>query len=1332
MLNGHSFHSLPTVRKAAEKVAAQIVSDLASSDADVVVKSVDLLYMIVKEQSPLGIFTLDSSTLQLLAAGLLNVIKNSENTVPTVSKAFDCLLDSFMECVWSSVVPQIANVLFKLSVRRGNCRLPIGRVVALIERLSCMQFSECDVESWTCITLFALKLALDCDVSVGKAGLNFMRYLASSKTSFSSEIQFAEAAMLILESSAPLLKVERGLHLIAVCSCLLQCCFSSPTLDGHRLVTSFAKAMLPVFSSSEKRLQIAAFCLWDELVQAMAIAEKEMFRAETVQQLMLPYIQVKFVGRNDRLVKMKSWWNLLLNFREHLEDHFEMVCYPFLKFCLGADDSGAPTADLNIEGNDQDVTVDYLPEVLANFLLTNPSGHFDFPRLAPLPVPCFSKVPTVADHADIILEALLVVAPLCCDGQKDFVTACWVTIFDCVGAASGVIAQERRYALCERCVVQFGHFLHKCQIHTDELTVLLSLLVPRYMHFPLLQLPLVEENHRTVSFVGLYLISIVLCKDRASSVDLVRTRKLKNWLNTNVDEIVKLIILDDRASQLLACFYEEAVMLLADDYCCALYYAWRSIVTSLLGNWDKVEKEATSKLSLWLSYAFKHAPYLNKQVELKCVFNHWRLLLDVCPPNSFEMLCIQLVNMAEFSDNSNLSGQNAIFLHCCTKMLCILVSKLGLHTRGPVNWQSPEVPAKTLRQECGHACLRFYCFLVRAFATELQESNHAISAFDEATLIGLFQFVKDVCLTIRDRNEIIAVLKHLTASVSHLVVISDSFVQFSKRTLREQIYPYVQFCLGTVKRRYHGPYDPAFLRIIAQLLTTLLCHKYVNMRRLGLRFWQQTFRNCPLTLPCLRQLKDALERSSSLSCLSDSSPEIEWSTSATGVSVTPCASRKLSPPLNVKMNCGSVLSKKRSKNAENVSPKRRFVVSGNAHDQLVGIRRQLLPGKELGENSPIFIALPSPTKLPLVARMPRISNGSDAPLSAVSASNEDIFDSNTISTINVGETSLRRSQPSTDTQDVDNICNGQMSSESVVGNGQVPNLPSCASSTSCQDSEIERSSPCNSLHEGSTDDVFSSSSGIVTETISSTTSTIEYGNCNSAAPLFPELIDCAESVDILAPLLTSSVCCAGLRKVFNDCSIHTIGDFARLSSYAVQKFPIKEPKVSLAKSALRRLHTLLTATGVRMSSSDVTLTEDAVHFAAKSSGPSILSSEAIETLRGAIKNASNLLENCQKGQSVVVLLTAAEILESSAKDLIHAVKRHLTLFLLSAIPSELTVLRLRTNNLRVITLLKFISYADPSALNRASLYLRRSYSRGTKNITCNIENFHSDYFLMFV
>ncbi|CDW55947.1 hypothetical protein TTRE_0000422101 [Trichuris trichiura] len=700
MQSAYSPHSSPTV-KAARKMARQIISDLASSDVDVTKKSVDLLYMVVKEQSSLGVFTLDSSTLQLLAAGM-------------------------------------------------------------------------------------------------------------------------------------------------------------PSLDGNRLVTSFAKAMAPMFSSTEKRLQIAAFCLWDELVQAMAVAEKEMFRPETIQQLMLPYIEIKFTGRNDRLIKMKSWWNLLLNFREHLEDHFEAVCYPFLKFCLEAENSGASTADLNGGENDQEVTVDYMPEVLANFLLVNPSGHFDFPRLAPLAVPCFSKVSTVANHADIILEALLIVAPLCCDGQKEFVNACWVTIFDCVGAASGVIDQERHYALCERCAIWFGYFLQRCQVRADELTVLLSLLVPRYMHFPLLQLPVVEENQRTVSLVGLYFISIVLSKDRASSV---RSRKLKSWLNTNLDQIVKFLVLDDCAAQLLACFYEEAVILLADDYCYALYYAWRSVVTSLLHNWDKVEKDAASKLWLWLSYAFRHAPYLNKQVELKYVFNHWTLLLDVCPSTCFEMLCIQLIDMAELSANCNLPGQ--------------------------------------------------------------------FSASDETTLIALFQFVKDVCLTIRDRNEIIVILKQLTASVSRLVVISDSFVQFSKRSLLEQD------CVGIVL--ISGFQGGAQLYFFPKILDR----------------GDATF-----------QIK----------------------------------------PLNGNMTCNSVLSKKRLKGAENVSTKRRFVVSGHANDHLVDIRRQLLPGKD-SEDSPIFIALPSPAKLPLVARMPRIPNGSPAPLSTISPSNEDIFDSNTISTINIHETS---------------------------------------------------------------------------------------------------------------------------------------------------------------------------------------------------------------------------------------------------------------------------------------------------------------------------------------
>uniref|UniRef100_A0A5S6Q0K5 Telomere-associated protein Rif1 N-terminal domain-containing protein n=1 Tax=Trichuris muris TaxID=70415 RepID=A0A5S6Q0K5_TRIMR len=1249
--------------KAADKVAAQLVSDLTSSNADVRINSVNSLHMVIKDQCSLGLFTLDSSDLQLLAAGLLNVIKHDESTTLTVYKAFQCLLDSCMECTWPSAMQEIVNAA-----------MPSSRLTALLERFFSDQFSEYSGETWSCIALLALKLALDCDISVGKCGLKFMRCINSSKCLLSKNAQFVGAALLILESSAPLLGTEHGFHLIAVCSCLLQSYFDSVSFYGNSLVVSFAKAMAPIFSSMDARLQIAAFSLWDQLVQVVDIAQDELRGDESIVQLMKPYLQVKFHGHNDRLAKLKSWWNLLLRIRDRLEDHFDTVCYPFLKFCLEADDAESTISY-------ESATIGYLPEVLANFLLVSPSDYFDFPRLAPLTLPCFSKIATVAAHANIVLEALSSVSYLCDDDKKDFVSACWVTVFDCIGATRVAIPEETYWILCERCALFFGQFLQKCKIHIDELTALLDLLTPRYIHFPPMRLALVEDKQCVVSSIALYFISIILSKDRVCSSDLIRKQGFKDWLNTHLDQVVKLIELDDSAAQWLACFYKEASVLLSEDYCVALYFSWRSIVASLLQNWIAIGNEATSKLWLWLSYIFKYAPDLKQEVELKCVFDDWTLLLDMCPSALFESLCIRLIDVADFSLRFHSSHQSATFFLCCARMLCILVNKFSIYGTGIFKWPSPKDSSKTLSQEGGHATLRFYCFLVRVFVTELQQKKRTVSTCDEATIIALFEFMKDVCSTVRHPDEIVAVCKHLTAPISQLLDISDSFVEFSKRSLHEQVHLYLQVSLGTVKKLCRGQFDSAFLKIIAHLLTSLLCHSYMNLRRLAIRFWQETFRDYPLTLPCLGQLKDALERSMSFGDLGDSSPEIEWSTSTASASLPIASRRQRSANTSFDPSAGnktraSVIVKKRLKGVQHVSSKRRYIVSRSSRHKLVDVRRLLFPVRDSSENSPVFIALPSPAKLPLVTRMPCASNTNvetrnSAPLLAITPSDEDIFKSNAVTETNIEGASKRLPQcllNFTDLQTVEaqkgskfyrDSCIGELFSGTGQGNsnsdGRLLHVSSTTHSPRCP---REQPSTRNSLHQlmDPTCAPPRSSSGALTQEAISWTSPVQLERCDIAGSLFPELSNCSETVDVLVPLLTSSTCCPGLRKVLNECGIHTIGDFARLSAYAVQQFPIKGPKVSRAKSALRRLYTLSGAADV---TSCNTVFEEASHYTRRTNESSILTLETIKSLRDNIKQVSHILETCQRAQSVGVFLSAAEILEDCAKDLIRGVRRHL-------------------------------------------------------------------------
>ena len=73
-------------------------------------------------------------------------------------------------------------------------------------------------------------------------------------------------------------------------------------------------------------------------------------------------------------------------------------------------------------------------------------------------------------------------------------------------------------------------------------------------------------------------------------------------------------------------------------------------------------------------------------------------------------------------------------------------------------------------------------------------------------------------------------------------------------------------------------------------------------------------------------------------------------------------------------------------------------------------------------------------------------------------------------------------------------------------------------------------------------------------------------NCND--PICPDLLECDASVDDILPQLTSSMWMRGLGQLVRSKNIRTVGQLSAMSEYDIKSLPIREPKVSTAKSVL--------------------------------------------------------------------------------------------------------------------------------------------------------------------
>ncbi|XP_062606334.1 telomere-associated protein RIF1-like [Saccostrea cucullata] len=68
--------------------------------------------------------------------------------------------------------------------------------------------------------------------------------------------------------------------------------------------------------------------------------------------------------------------------------------------------------------------------------------------------------------------------------------------------------------------------------------------------------------------------------------------------------------------------------------------------------------------------------------------------------------------------------------------------------------------------------------------------------------------------------------------------------------------------------------------------------------------------------------------------------------------------------------------------------------------------------------------------------------------------------------------------------------------------------------------------------------------------------------------VYPELVDCSQTVDRVLPQLTTSMWSRGLGQLVKARNIHTIGDLSRLSEKEIDNLPIRSPKVSTVRKVL--------------------------------------------------------------------------------------------------------------------------------------------------------------------
>ncbi|XP_009947678.1 PREDICTED: telomere-associated protein RIF1, partial [Leptosomus discolor] len=72
--------------------------------------------------------------------------------------------------------------------------------------------------------------------------------------------------------------------------------------------------------------------------------------------------------------------------------------------------------------------------------------------------------------------------------------------------------------------------------------------------------------------------------------------------------------------------------------------------------------------------------------------------------------------------------------------------------------------------------------------------------------------------------------------------------------------------------------------------------------------------------------------------------------------------------------------------------------------------------------------------------------------------------------------------------------------------------------------------------------------------------------------VYPALAGCKAPVDVILPQITSNICARGLGQLIRAKNIKTVGDLSALTASEIKTLPIRSPKISNVKKALRAYH----------------------------------------------------------------------------------------------------------------------------------------------------------------
>ncbi|NWU48080.1 RIF1 protein, partial [Dromas ardeola] len=72
--------------------------------------------------------------------------------------------------------------------------------------------------------------------------------------------------------------------------------------------------------------------------------------------------------------------------------------------------------------------------------------------------------------------------------------------------------------------------------------------------------------------------------------------------------------------------------------------------------------------------------------------------------------------------------------------------------------------------------------------------------------------------------------------------------------------------------------------------------------------------------------------------------------------------------------------------------------------------------------------------------------------------------------------------------------------------------------------------------------------------------------------VYPALVGCKAPVDVILPQITSNMCARGLGQLIRAKNIKTVGDLSTLTASEIKTLPIRSPKVSSVKKALKGYH----------------------------------------------------------------------------------------------------------------------------------------------------------------